>query len=161
MKLLLPNEPAVVVQHPVTMRGYFRDGEKFQRLDHEIVRALQVGHGSWPGDERYSIYAHPDPLPDGRWFLVRLAHDERYVVERVFRGSEFRTNFAFLNELTRWISEHDSRAGYDVAAEVAKHNDRVEAERDRVFSDMTQDFADHYLHTALRKDGAHRHVVGL
>ena len=153
-KVLLPREDVVHVHHPDTMRGVFKDGDKWARLDHEIVVALQRGYGTWPGDERYAIYAHPDPAPHGRWFLVRLAHNGTYVVERALPGSQFRTTFQFLNELTRWISEHDSRAGYDVAEAVAKHNAAVERSRERDFSDFTEDFADTYLHRALKKDGA-------
>lgn len=154
-KLLLPKEPTIIPEHPLTMRGVFRDGEKWLRLDHEIVNAVQRGNGTtWGGDPRYAIYSHPLPTPKGRWMLVRLAHNGRYVVERAYPGDRFTTSPEFQNQLLRDLAEHDTRRGWDPAEEVARHNAKLEADRDAEFSAYTQDFADHYLYRALKKAGA-------
>lgn len=154
-KLLLPNEPTIVPEHPLTMRGVFRDGEKWLRLDHEIVTAVQRGNGTtWAGDPRYAIYSHPEPKPKGRWMLVRLAFNGRYVVERTYPGEWFTTGPEFQNQLLRDLAEHDTRRGFDPVEAVNRHNAELERRRDADFSAFTEDFADTYLYLALKKAGA-------
>lgn len=156
-RLVLPREERVHIAHPETMRGAFNGGEKWLRLDHEIVRSLQQGYGDWHGDERYAIYAVPERTtahPKGQWVLVRLAHNGRYVAERVYEGDEFSASFEFLARLIRDLQEHDVRRGYDPIADVARHNEALERRQDRDFSDFTSDFADHYLYRELKKAGA-------
>lgn len=155
-KLLLPREENPVrIEHPLTMRGMFKDGDKWLRLDHEIVVAVQRGNGTtWGGDPRYAIYSHPKPAPKGRWLLVRLAHNGRYVVERAYPGERFTTSPEFQNQLLRDLAEHDTRQGYDVVAEMNRHNEMLERQRDADFSAFTEDFADHYLYRELKKAGA-------
>jgi hypothetical protein len=154
-RLVLPNEETLpVVHHPETLRGAFRDGHKFSYVHHEIQRCLQRGYGEWPGDPRYALYAHPDPPPAGTWYLVRLEYDRVYRTENRWPGTEFSSNFELLAAVIRWVQEHDTRRGYDPVAEIEAHEAALERERERVFSDFTQDFADHYLYHALKKDGA-------
>lgn len=154
-RLILPREETHTrIPHPVNMRGWFRDGEKWTRLDHEITRCLQDGYHDWPGDPRYAIYAHPKPAPKGSWWLVRLEHDGVYRSTRSWPGDRYTSNFDFLAEVIRWVREHDTRAGFDVAKSVADHEARLERERDRIFVDRTEDFADVELWGALKRDKA-------
>lgn len=87
----------------------------------DIQRRLREGDPTlgWEGDNRLALYRGEG---DDRWYLYRLEADGQY---RMVLRSKPEVS---LITLIPWLVKHDSRSGYDAAAEVDAANAKLVAD---------------------------------
>src|SRR5438552_2199634 len=123
-------------RHPDPLRV---DGRELTLISDPLVDRVTKGDPilGWGGDSRLAVYL--DPV--GRnWLLFRLEHDGRYRVVAQ-RAADTVSVVDLIPQLILRLIAHDTRRGYDVAADVNAVNAAVDAEHERQRAERTEDFA--------------------
>ena len=138
------------VRHPEHLRLF---GRSLTLIDDPVTRPIAEGHPAmgWEGDGRLALYA--DPVAK-QWVLVRLELDGQY--RRVAGTTLHATHTGAIDivgQLIGFLVSHDTRRGFDVIADVDRHNNALERRHEAELSDrVVNDLAPRLRH-ALVKGG--------
>lgn len=112
----------------------------------ELIGYLHNGYPSlgWAGDERLALYR----TKDNRWELDRLCEDG--VMRTICRS---RPGLPLDLGLIVMLVKHDSRRGHDPAEEVIKHNEDLQARRDKEAADALMEPMDKVMWGVVKDVG--------
>ena len=145
MSLVLPREETFTVgavNHPKYLHGTLR-------VDHPMVDRLRFGWGDWPGDARLCLYAN---TKRNTWDLYRLEFDATYRLCARSPRAERLGDAAFW-KIVRGLQGRDTRAGYDIVADIDAHEEALERDIDRRATAQQEDAIDRFGFE-LKKAGA-------
>lgn len=137
------------------MQPHFQPDGGMIEIDSELVDALQNGYSplGWEGDPLLFLAWNRQTQRMELW-RHNLAGDGKAGL--VMRGP-VGGKVADMN-IIRFLVEHDTRRGYDPAAEIRAHNDKVIADAKSVERDKMGEAAERLYH-GFQKDMGH-HLTG-
>jgi len=120
------------------------DGHRIAVSQDALSVAQRVGEGDptcgWSGDPRMHVMFNQLTL---RWEVWRLGEDGRDRFVKSWHPSQWDAR------VLKYLSEHDSRS-HDVLARIDKHNEAVERDRERKFTEAVAEAVDYAQHAVRR-----------